>query len=119
MEEAGAAAGLGAAAGGDMEPQPEELLIDCFGWWGVAVAGFESKKLPPLNAENAEPLDWAAGRGDEKEPRLEKASFCAGLGDVELPKLKPLNASLNPPIEFWVWLMPVGEGIPVNDPEGA
>jgi hypothetical protein len=97
--EAGAAAGFGAAAGVDIEPQPEELPMDCFGWC-VAAVGFESKKLPPLNAEKAEPLDWAAGRGDENEPRLANASVCAGLGDVELPKLKPLKASLKPPMEF-------------------
>jgi hypothetical protein len=79
----------------------------------------ESKKLPPLSAEKAEPLDSGAGREDVKEPRLEKASGWAGLGDGELAKLKLLKASLRPPIEPCVWVMPVGEGMPLNDPDGA
>jgi hypothetical protein len=81
----------------------------------------ESKKLPPLSAEKAEPLcwaGWAEGRGDVKEPRLEKASFWAGFGDGALAKLRLLKASFIPPMEPCIWLMP-GEGIPPIDPDGA
>jgi hypothetical protein len=78
----------------------------------------ESKKLPPLSAEKAEPPVWAAGRGDVKEPRLEKASFWAGFGDGALAKLRLLKASFIPPMEPCIWLMP-GECIPPIDPDGA
>jgi hypothetical protein len=109
---------LGAAAGEAAEPQPEVLPTDCFCWCEGA-AGLESKKLPPLSAEKAELFDWGAGRGDPKDPRPEKASFWAGLGDDALAKFKLLKASLSPPAGFCTWLMPVGEDIPLNEPDGA
>ncbi len=79
----------------------------------------ESKKLPPLRPERAEPLDRGAGWEAPKAPRLEKASLSAGLEEGELAKLRLVKASLSPPNEPWVWVMPVGEGIPLIDPDAA
>lgn len=40
-----------------------------------------------------------------------------GAAAGEPPKLKLLKASFRPPKEeFWVWAIPVGEGMPPNDP---
>lgn len=98
------ATGLGGDAGVETEPHPDRAPIDCLDWWAAA-AGLESKKLPPLKPEKAEALLFvcADGREDVKLPRPEKASTCAGLGEGELAKLRPLNASFKPPPkEFWV-----------------
>lgn len=54
-----------------------------------------------------------------KEPSLANASVWAGFGDGALVKLRLLNASLSPPKEPWPWLVPAGDDIPLNDPEGV
>ncbi len=62
-------------------------------------------------------MEGATGRGEEKLPRVANASVWGDLAGCELAKLKLLNASFSPPKELWVWLMPVGEGIPLIEPD--